>query len=349
MKPFLIVLISIVTWCFTLPLSAQDTSTAKGKLSGEMYFDYFYNIQQRDTSKKDLNGFQFRRIYFTYDYAIATNFDTRFRIEADQGALTSNGKIGEFVKEAFLKWKNIFEGSDLITGLSPTPTWYVSEDAWGYRSLEKTIMDLRGIASRTDLGIDLKGKVSQDGTLNYFLKIGDNSGQTPESDKFKRYYGMVHFKPNTNVQGTVYADLDAEANRFDPFDGLTKDNNRITLAGFVNAYSGTEFSVGLEGFYRILQNNFQPSLTQADQNQNVYGVSAFGWVSLQDDIRLVGRFDVYDPNTDVDKDGIYYILGALDYMPVKEVHVMPNVYVQSYQADVASDVVARLTFYHTFK
>src|SRR5438876_1173313 len=128
MKSFPIILIIFATFSLALPSTAQDTTTAKGKFSGEMYFDYFYNIQQRDTSKKDLNGFQFRRIYFTYDYAIASNFDTRFRVEVDQNALTSNGKIGEFVKEAFLKWKNVFEGSDLITGLSPTPTWYVSED-----------------------------------------------------------------------------------------------------------------------------------------------------------------------------------------------------------------------------
>src|SRR5258708_1048095 len=69
------ILIIFATFSLALPLNAQDTTTAKGKFSGEMYFDYFYNIQQRDTSKKDLNGFQFRRIYFTYDYAIASNFD----------------------------------------------------------------------------------------------------------------------------------------------------------------------------------------------------------------------------------------------------------------------------------
>src|SRR5258707_5106243 len=216
-SPAIFILLAIL--CLSLPLAAQDTTTAKGKLSGEMYFDYFYNIQQRDTSKKDLNGFQFRRIYFTYDYAIASNFDTRFRVEVDQSALTSNGKIGEFVKEAFLKWKNVFEGSDLITGLSPTPTWYVSEDAWGYRSLEKTIMDLRGIGSRTDLGVDLKGKLSEDGMFNYFLKIGDNSGQTPETDKFKRYYAMIHIKPGANVQLSLNAYLDAETPKLDLSDG----------------------------------------------------------------------------------------------------------------------------------
>ena len=51
----------------------------------------------------------------------------------------------EMVKDAWLKWKNIFSGSDLIFGISPTPAFDVSEGAWGHRYLEKTIMDLDGI------------------------------------------------------------------------------------------------------------------------------------------------------------------------------------------------------------
>src|SRR5512146_3331458 len=155
-----------------LPAVAQDSlkavpapgqSEPKGKLSGLMFGDYFYNIDQRDTAKKDLNGIQLRRIYFTYDYAISPNFDTRFRLEADQSALTSDGKIGVFVKDAYLKWKGIFEGSDVLFGVSPAPAFDASEEAWGYRSLEKTIMDLRGIVPSRDLGVDLKGKLTDDG------------------------------------------------------------------------------------------------------------------------------------------------------------------------------------------
>ena len=344
-----ILFIAPVLLCSAHSVFGQDTTAAKGKFSGEMYFDYFYNIEQMDSSKKDLQGFQLRRVYFTYDYAIARNFDTRLRLEVDQNTLTSNNKIGEFVKEAFLQWKNIFPGSDLITGLSATPTWFVSEDAWGYRSLEKTIMDFHGISVRTDLGVDLKGKITHDGVVNYFLKIGNNSGQSPETDKFKRYYGMLHFKFTPSVQATAYADFDAEDKTLDAYDGLSKNNHRILFAGFINYHEEANYSLGLEGFYRIMQNNYQPSAAYPLQNQNVYGVSAFGWVSAGDNVRLIGRFDVYDPNTSADKDGSSYFLTAVDYMPVKEVHVMPNFYVQSFQADVASDVVARMTFYYTFK
>src|SRR5512143_3253741 len=155
---------------FLLVLGVDAQS--QGKFSGLMFGDYFYNVA-RDTvfrrtnlpnsavgGQKDLQGFQFRRIYFTYDNDISEKFTTRFRLEADQAALSSNGKISTYVKDAYLKWKNIFGGSDLTLGLQPTPAYEISENAWGSRSLEKTIMDLRGIIPSRHLGISLPGTLA---------------------------------------------------------------------------------------------------------------------------------------------------------------------------------------------
>jgi hypothetical protein len=337
---------------FSHPLTAQDSVSTqpKGKFSGYMFGDYYYNVQQKDTSKKDLNGFQFRRIYFTYDYAIAPNFDTRFRLEASQAELFSNGKIGVFVKDAWLKWKNIFDGSDFVFGMSPTPTYEASEDVWGYRPLEKTIMDLRGIVAPRDIGVDLKGKLIGNGTVNYWLKVGNNSGNVPESDKFKRFYGQIHIKPTPQVQLIASADFDAGP-RITDLSGQPRDHNGINLSGFAGYREPNKYSLGIEGFYRTIQNNFHDPVKEALalDDQTTIGVSLFAWGAVSDDVRLVGRFDLFDPNTSLDKDGIYLFIGALDYAPSADVHIMPNIYFQSYQADFASDVIARITFYYIFK
>ncbi|MBI3788531.1 MAG: hypothetical protein HY276_09805 [Ignavibacteriales bacterium] len=342
---------SIVLLLFLLcgSLMAQDKQfTPGGKFSGLMFGDYFYNVDQRDTTKKDMNGFQFRRIYFTYDYAIAENFNTRFRLEADQSANTSNGKIGVFVKDAYLQWKNIFQGSDLFFGISPTPAYDISEGAWGYRSLEKTIMDLRGVVPSRDFGLDIKGKFDDGGTANYWLKFGNNSANSPETDKYKRYYANFQFKLTPQFQFTIYGDYDTRANKIDSFDKQGKSNNRSTLAGFINYAEKDKYSLGVEGFYQTIQNNFKNSPAAALQDQKVSGISLFAWYAVSNDIRLVGRFDTYDPNGDVDKDGISLLILAVDYIPAKNVHCMPNLYLQSYQSDGASDVIARITFYYQF-
>ena len=341
----------------TVSTHAQQSDTPatppppKQTITGEAYFDYYYNIQMRDTTKKDLNGFQVRRIYFTYDHSISPDFDARMRLEADGKELsTPGGKLTTFLKEAWMKWKNIFEGSDFIAGLSPTPAYDVSEAAWGYRSLEKTIMDLRGIAPRTDLSADLKGKITGDGSLNYWAKIGDNSGQTPETDKYKRYYGSLHVKSGSQFQASAYADLESEPGRLDAFDGQTKTNDRMTLAGFLNFRQPDEYSFGIEGFYHVTQNNLVTGPTTPLENQNAFGVTAFAWGSVSDRLRLVGRFDAYNSNTAATKNAVYLFIGALDYMPVKDVHLMPNIWLQSYAADnVRSDVVARMTFNYVYR
>jgi hypothetical protein len=350
MKKLLQILIIQAVGIWSIAFGQGPTDAPKGKFSGYMFGDYFYNIQQRDTTKKELNGFQFRRIYFTYDYAISSNFDSRFRLEADQSALTSNGKVGVFVKDAYLKWKGIFTGSDLVFGFSPTPAFEISEELWAYRSLEKTIMDLRGIVSSRDLGIDLKGKLTGDGVVNYWLKFGNNSGNSPESDKFKRYYGQIDLKISPQVRATAYADFDAQSKRIDAVDGKTKDNNRMVFAGFLSYRDENKYTLGVEGFYRTLQNNFRPAAGAVLQDQKGFGVTAFAWGAVSDEIRLVGRFDHYDPNTDVNNDGINLFIVALDYMPAKDVHVMPNLYLQTYQApNAASDVIGRVTFYYIFR
>lgn len=333
----------------SVAFAQSNTESPKGKFSGYMFGDYFYNIQQRDTTKKDLNGIQFRRIYFTYDYAIASNFDSRFRLEADQAALTSNGKVGVFVKDAYLKWKGIFTGSDFLFGFSPTPAFVeVQEDLWGYRSLEKTIMDLRGIVSSRDLGIDLKGKLTGDGVVNYWLKFGNNSGNNPETNKFKRYYGQLDLKPSSQFRATAYADFDAEPKKLDSFDKQFKDNGRWVFAGTLTYREENKYLLGLEGFYRAISNNYRSVATTALQDEKAFGISAQAWGTVADDVRLVGRFDRFDPNTDLDNDAINLFIIALDYTPAKDVHVMPNLYLQTYQANVANDVVARLTFYYIF-
>ena len=322
----------------------------KGKISGHMFGDVFYNVRQNDKSKQDLNGVQFRRVYFTYDHAISEAFDSRFRLEADQSANTSNGKIGVFVKDAYLKWKNVLPGSDFFFGISPTPAFEVSEDHWGYRSLEKTILDLRGIVSARDLGVDLKGRIDPNSVVRYWVKLGDNSGNTPETDKYKRYYGQLHFKINSRIQATAYGDLDSRPKTTDSFDGRTKNNNRFVTAGFISVREESKYSVGVEGFYRVIQNNFRsaPGLSLVDQK--TFGVTGFAWVAVNDLVRLVGRYDFYDPNSDVDTDGNLLFIGAIDYMPSKNVHVMPNIEVQTYQAsNTTNDIVGRVTFYYIFK
>jgi hypothetical protein len=348
-----------------IPFILIGAINAQPKFSGLAYADYFYNVAVSDSSKANLNGFQFRRIYLTADYTISEKFDSRFRFESDQSvnSNTGGGKLGVMVKDAWLRWKNIFDGSDALVGISPTPAFDVSEGAWGYRSLEKTIMDLRSIAPSRDFGIDLKGKITGDGMIKYWVKAANNSSNGPETDKYKRYYALLQFAPAQNFMFTVYGDYAALAQRKDPFTGYFKDNNAITGALFLNYAEKDKYSFGAEGFYRSQQNNINLSVTKAAQSQNGYGLSFWGWYGFNEMIRLVARYDLYQPNNDYVKsninpndkgDQIGFLLAGLDFKVDKNISIIPNFEYTTYQnlpkvnSTYDHDLVGRLTFAYNF-
>jgi hypothetical protein len=338
------VLIFLILLCMVAGQSmAQDTAKAfqpRGKISGYMFGDYFYNMQNGDSAKKDLNGVQFRRIYLYYNYEWSPQFAAQFLLEADQVQLTSGGKIGVFVKTAYLQWNDVLPMASLYFGLSPTPTWSThSEKVWGYRSIEKTIVDLRNAGSASDLGIALKGKFDKGGIVNYHIMVGNGTGQKPEFDKFKKVYGYVVVKPVKGASLEAYTD----------YEGGADDKNKITFKGSAS-YEHEKFTVGVEGFQQTRE---KASVNKADVV--LFGLSVFAHATLvQDQLRAYARFDFFNPDTKVDNAGFKenYIIAGLDYLPAKDIHVMPNVLINSYSAKGAgskdSDVTARVTFFYIY-
>jgi hypothetical protein len=353
---------------FVLVLLAGETF-AQSKFSGYMFGDYFYNVA-RDSGiasipktatggEKSFQAFQIRRIYFTYDNDISEHFVSRFRLEADQVSNTTDGKIGVAVKDAFLRWKEIFQGSDMIFGIQPTSAYDVSEGAWGYRSLEKTIMDLRGIVPSRDLGVALKGKLDNGGTFGYWVMVANGTGNKPETDKYKRYSLMLSAKPSQNLQMTLYGDYSDAGNKTNPYSTSTPkaavSNGALTSALFVGYTQPGDFSIGAEGFLQSTMNGFNDVTNQSLKSANAIGISVFGSVSVATDIAVVGRYDFFDPNSNSNSkgDSRNYFIGSLVWKPDKNVSIMPNVLVETYEKlpnghTFDPSVTGRLTFYYVF-
>ena len=352
-------------------LFAQE-QTPPGKFSGYMIGDYYYNLA-RDAGYAALannasssaapggtamQSFILRRVYFTYDNDISTQFTSRFRLEADQGTdVLTSGKISVFVKDAFLRWKNVFSGSDVIFGIQPPPTYDVSEAAWGYRSLEKTIMDVRGIYGSRDVGLSLKGKLVDNGMFNYWVMIGKNAGNTPATtSKFNRYSAQLHIKPLTGLQATLYFDYLGAADKADPFNkGSFVGNTTSTMALFVGYTQPNSFNLGLEAFTQSQSNGYTATGATSLSSLTKTGYSAWASVNFTPDIAVVGRYDNYDPNTNGASVGDVrnYIIGAFVWKANKNVSIMPNVLYETYEAPSTgsapnASVTARLTFYYTF-
>jgi len=335
------------------------------KISGYMFGDYFYNVA-RDTSlasqsnvanggAKDLNGFQFRRIYLTFDNQISTTYSVRLRLEGTTGA--------PVIKDAFLRWKNIFSGSDVFFGIQPTPAFEVSESYWGFRSLEKTILDLRGFVASRDFGVSLKGNILTDGSLKYWVLYGNNSNIGAETDKYKRLYAHIDLTPMEKFRLTLYADYKMQSGMNDPNSTATPPatlgRNVLSTALFLGYAEKGKYSFGAEGIYQIAENGYaHGAVPVVVDDKTAAGLSLFGTVTLNEEISILGRYDYFDPNivSAAKYDARNFLIAGLNWAADKNVSIIPNIVIETYenvQSGTGSraldpSITGRITLYYVF-
>ena len=300
-----------------------------GTIKGVMFGEYYYILAADETDAKQprkRNAFRFRRLYFTYQKDIATDFAIRFRLEAKDAGFAQGAKMEPFVKHGYLQWKKGLGDADIYLGLSGTPTWAVAEKVWGYRSIAKTVLDWNKIGSSADLGAALKGAAGQ---LSYHLMVGNGPGQKPEDDHGKKFYGSLSFKAADRLILEGYADFNAKP----------AGRNERTFKGFVG-WQGAKGKVGLEVFSRTNE-----LAGDNGEDQVIDGVSAFGSLPLSAALKGFGRVDAVSHDAEDDRDLLF--IAGLDYAAAKAVHLMPNVIVESSTGRDAN-VQGRLTFFCKF-
>lgn len=343
-----------------VPLSLRG----QGKFSGLSYFDYYYNVTRPSglgalpnnalSGAKDMQAFQIRRFFFTYDDNPSTQLSTRFRIDADQSALATDGRITVYLKDASLTWKDIFRGSNLTVGLQPTPPFEVIEGVWNYRAIEKTILDLRGLVSTRDMGISLGGRIDREGIVDYRILIGDNSASKPASTKYRRYYGQIVLRPVRDLVIALYGDYNDRASIDDPYiSGTLAPNGVLTADGTVGFTVPGRFSVGVEVSHATAFHGYDDGTMLA--NLQALGISGFGSVNFVPSFALVGRFDYFDPNINANVlgDSRNYAVAGISWQPMPALQIIPNVLYEMYERMPngtlpTAAMTARLTFSYVY-
>ncbi len=364
-------------------------SPNSGRIWGYAFGDYNYKGHSDTLNRggsnqytgipKGRNEFQMRRIYLGYDYNISKTFSAELLLAAEDnvttgagttsGDLLSDNKLSFYVKLANIRWKNIWKGTDLVVGQVATPAFpLLSEKTWAYRSIERTIADIRRTPSY-DFGATLQGKFDAKGNYGYNVMVGNGSSAKPESDNYKWFYGDVYAMFfDKKLIFDVYADYE-KLNWTS-----TWHHSRQMLKGFV-AYNTPALTIGAEGFINNLKNdNFATKISGGVDTLSAVskGISLYIHGDIvKSKLRFFARYDAFNPTNKINNavynkyagnTGNYndpvtkesFITAGLDFTPVKGVHFMPNIWYNSYtnQGFVAkynsSDVVYRLTFYFVF-
>jgi hypothetical protein len=358
--------------------SPIDTSTTpfvpNGKVKFQIIADYAYKTtgdsnaipykpytQQSvgtpiyQQTAKDFGLFDIRRLYFGYDYNFTRNFTGQVLLAdepaeiypssgdaaANAGPINADGTNGTYVKLANVQWKNFIPYAKLTFGQQAPPTFVpTTEYLWAYRSIEKTIMDMRSIGSSTDLGIQMSGKFDSTGNLGYTAMIGDGSNKKPDFSKYKKYYASLNgFFLDRHLAVELYGDY------MDQSDTTHYMTGKLFVAGLFDPCS-----IGLE----YVQQPAKGVLNKVDTNEDPTGLSI--WARGQIIGKTLGyfvRYDMWNPNADADAAvGPYYketfgVVG-LDWQPEANLHFEPNLWIDGYKAENGapskySDVVVRLT------
>ena len=316
-----------------------------GRISGYMFGDYYYIVADHRADIEDMNGFWFRRIYLAYDKELDDGLSTRLKLEmGSPGDFSTSEKMSPDIKDAYLKWT--CGRTQVLFGISATPTWETVEKIWGYRAVEKTPVDLQKFGSSRDFGISVKGKLGRAGKVYYHAMFGNGSSNKSETNKQKKVMGSLGAWLTDNFIVEGYAD----------FDGRPDHQNRATLQGFV-AYKTDRARVGFQFMYQHRQMGAgEPSL-----DMNIW--SGFAAAQITGKVAVFGRVDIIsDPNPDgaaiayipFDETAkATFIVGGLDFHLSSRLHVMPNVELVGYSAvddgpDPDTDVIPRVTVYYRF-
>lgn len=316
---------------------------SQGKISGYSYFDFFYVAQHHNDSIKGMNGFWFRRIYFTYDHEINENFSSRLRFEMNSpGDYKKRENLTDYIKDAYLKWK--LEAFEFQFGLTPTPTWEVIEDHYGFRSVEKTPVDLQRIGTSRDIGFSLKGGFGENKKIKYHFTFGNGEGIRSENNKQKALYLSLSFHL-TNFLFEVYGDW---------FDALGH-NQKYTIQGFAGL-KNKKFRLGLQYVN-------QTQLKDPDKTTNFMIASSYFVLNISESFNFLLRYDkTFEKNPEGKKISYTpfspeapsnFVLVAFAMKPHKDVSVIPNVKYVFYDKEdnikPKSDMYMSLTFHYNFK
>ena len=370
----------------TMSIFAQDKANSdfkpSGNLTGGFYGDFYYknhsdslgrggsNVQYRGNQQMD--AFQIRRMYLNYDYNFAKNISASVCLSHEEGPNIANtgtnldaaGYNSVYFKYFYLKWTNIFKGSNLILGQMPTCSFansYNTDPLWGYRSIERTLMDMHNIDGSSDMGISLQGNLLKQkdvaDSLNptivgYQIMLANGNSAKPENDRFKKWRANV-FASLLQQKLTVGAYADYNTLQLSPY-----LMTNTTFKGYAH-YKTDWFRIGFEAFQQINKNSdiYKTTSTAIKDTASaaIFGWSVFGSSRIiKNKLNFFVRMDQYNPDKKFNSNYIYttsdqggtaavgngttttfykqtfYSVG-LDYTPNGRLHIMPNVWLNQYK------------------
>ena len=298
-----------------------DESTTVG---GKAYIDFTNKTVKSSGATTDKStGFDLKRFYLSvghnFDDMWSANLTTDVNYAADCGTYITGVDFGTsttssstckptdvnlYVKKAYLQAK-FSDAAKLRLGSADMPWIPYVENAYGYRYVEKTLIDLTGFGTSADWGAHLGGKV---GMVNYAVSaVNGNGYKHPDRSKSLDFAGRVGVMPIEGLNLAVgFYDGKLGNNTYANSNNPSLTINTAKRTDVLAAYSHNMFNVGAEFFSAKDWKNLSSTSSKAS------GYSAFGSVKAGNGIAVFARYDQSKPakNTTDNPKQTYYHVGV---------------------------------------
>ncbi len=300
-------------YCIALILLLTIGISQDGEFSGVVYYNYTYDLTE-DAANDD--GFALNRVYLTYTKELSKGISYKFQTDINSSATPKE----VYLKNAKVDWESRI--GKLTIGLQGMNVFNIAEKNWGFRFLEKSPMDMYGFSSSADMGVGYSGKLS---IIDYSLMVTNGTGyKNNENNKYKKIsaqfvYGEKNLIKNDGFNVGLSYTTETYEREFN------KTENQ-TLIGLFCGYSSNGLRVGGEyDMYTHPLYDITETYTPNDMDQITSQIMAV-YTSYKITSKLEGlvRYDMYDPDTDTDKNGANYMIAGLNYYPVKGLIITPN-------------------------
>ncbi len=320
MKRLFIVIITLLTVTFS-NASASDT-----KVNGRLYTDW--TLETSDDADSE-NSFSISRAYVTVKSKLS-DF-TSVRITTDIREVDNFSGYTIILKYGYFDWKPKFGNGKLKVrfGLHATPYIDRMNKLWGRRYMLKTASDLNKFVTSSDLGAGLifgLGEKGKTGSASVHIFNGSSYSHIEDENKNKNINAHILLNPFINneklkrsqVQAQAYLGTQNEtiADNEDASDYKMQLFSFGGLLGYNNTFDlGLDLNFLTEGPGNALDDDIKSSAF------SLFGTLYFADLveneSFVRTLNLFGRFDIFDPDRDMDDDGEFMFVAGIECNPVK--------------------------------
>ncbi len=298
---------------YVVLLSFSVAVFAQGKISSKVYFNYSYNQDSKPT-----NSFEINRVYLTYANNISKTIS--FKVTTDVGRFNTgkDDRLSLYLKNALVAWKTAY--GKFIFGLQGMNMFNVEEHNWGYRFVEKTPMDLNHFSSSADLGLGYYNQFAKKFNISALVTNGSGYKKIEKND-YKKFSFQAYYGEGKIAKGGYNVGASLSLESFDYSAGTDTLTQTKTVFGGFAAYSTGALRFGAEYDFA---NKGGAEITETI-------ISAFANYKFSKAAEIFGRFDIFDPNTNIDNDGYSYFIGGINIIPAKGFSIAPNVKIKTPQ------------------